>query len=279
MSGIPISEIKEVNFDVRVPLEENPDGFADGITENIISAVPAKRRKRANDSVSDLTFHTYCSVSLIGCQTKMYSFLSVRPAVLDEIVSLDGPGEPDPSLCHSCLNDQPAPLYRCLECSYSSLCCGECILELHMKLPLHRLEVRSHLNVLRFAHISSSTGGMGSSTEPPSILSDSFATLGTMVTHVPSDRRNVSSPSLTPTVGTKCESRSAAVIQVPHGANATDNCFACAGTRRRSTVLERPFPLISSKHTTKSPSKENSICTTSISPSCKNRTIKDGQRQ
>ena len=74
----------------------------------------------------------------------MLSWLNVRSAVLDEMVSLDGPGNLHLDLCNLCLDRQSAPLYRCLECSYSSLYCGECTVKLHRVLPLHRLEVRSY---------------------------------------------------------------------------------------------------------------------------------------
>jgi len=76
----------------------------------------------------------------------MHSWLDVRSIVLDEMVSLDGPGDLQLDLCCSCLNRQPTPLHRCLECSYSSLYCSECIVKIHKVLPLHRLEVRSLLS-------------------------------------------------------------------------------------------------------------------------------------
>jgi hypothetical protein len=79
----------------------------------------------------------------------MHSWLNVRSAVLDEMVSLDGPGDHPLDLCSLCLNHQSAPLYRCLECSHSPLYCSECIVELHKQLPLHRLEVCSFLCMLR----------------------------------------------------------------------------------------------------------------------------------
>jgi hypothetical protein len=72
----------------------------------------------------------------------MHSWLNVRSVVLDEMVSLDGQGNLDLDLCNLCLDCQSTPLYRCLECSHSSLYCRECIVELHGMLPLHRLEVR-----------------------------------------------------------------------------------------------------------------------------------------
>lgn len=71
----------------------------------------------------------------------MYSWLNVRPTVLDDIVGLDGPGDSELDLCASCSRRQPIPLYRCLECSYSLLYCNECIVRKHGELPLHRLEV------------------------------------------------------------------------------------------------------------------------------------------
>lgn len=72
----------------------------------------------------------------------MRSWLDVRSTVLDEIISLDGPGDIRIDLCSSCSDLESTSLYRCLECSYGSLFCGGCIVNLHQALPLHRLEVR-----------------------------------------------------------------------------------------------------------------------------------------
>ncbi|KAF9779308.1 hypothetical protein BJ322DRAFT_1013609 [Thelephora terrestris] len=73
----------------------------------------------------------------------MKTWLDVRPIVLDEIIGLDGPGDVRTDFCGSCLTLKTTPLYCCLECSYSLLLCGECTVNSHQALPLHRLEVRS----------------------------------------------------------------------------------------------------------------------------------------
>lgn len=52
MSSVPIHEVERENIDIHVPLEGNIDGSAGVTTEPIIHAVPAKQRKKANDSVS-----------------------------------------------------------------------------------------------------------------------------------------------------------------------------------------------------------------------------------
>ena len=54
MSSVPISEVEWV--DICDLLEANSS--VDTVTENIIHVVPAKRWKRANNSVSILTFQT-----------------------------------------------------------------------------------------------------------------------------------------------------------------------------------------------------------------------------
>lgn len=140
MSSVSFSEMDQTTK--RAPLEENINDSVDVVVENAIPAVPAKERKRANDSVSNTALHSPY-VLLTTLQTKMYSWLDVRSTVLDEIVSLDGPGDHRVDLCSLCSNSSPTPLYRCLECSFSPLYCGECIVKLHKVLPLHRLEVRS----------------------------------------------------------------------------------------------------------------------------------------
>jgi len=71
----------------------------------------------------------------------MQTWLDVRSMVLDEMVTLDGTGNHRLDSCGSCGNNQTSSLYRCLECSYTLLCCSECILKSHTALPLHRLEV------------------------------------------------------------------------------------------------------------------------------------------
>ena len=71
----------------------------------------------------------------------MQSWIDLRSTILDEIISLDGPGEALQGGCSSCLTCEPTPLYRCLKCSYGSLFCGDCIVGSHQVLPLHRLEV------------------------------------------------------------------------------------------------------------------------------------------
>ena len=73
----------------------------------------------------------------------MKSWLNVRPVVLDEMIRLDGPGDVQADICGLCLDRGTAPLYRCLECSYGLLFCGECVMRLHRASPLHRLEVCS----------------------------------------------------------------------------------------------------------------------------------------
>jgi len=54
MSSVPIFKVEEVNF--HAPLEANTNGSTDAVAEKIVPVVPAKKRKKANDSVSGLTF-------------------------------------------------------------------------------------------------------------------------------------------------------------------------------------------------------------------------------
>lgn len=82
----------------------------------------------------------------------MLSWLDIRPVVLDEMVNLDGPGNLNLNLCGLCLDNQSCPLYRCLECSHSSLYCNQCTVKLHRVLPLHCLEVLGLFHVLLLSH-------------------------------------------------------------------------------------------------------------------------------
>ena len=49
-SSIPIFEVEKAS--IHAPLEANTNGSADAVAENVVPVVPAKRRKKANDSVS-----------------------------------------------------------------------------------------------------------------------------------------------------------------------------------------------------------------------------------
>ena len=77
----------------------------------------------------------------MASQTKMQSWIDLQSTILDEIISLDGLGEAQQDTCGSCLSRESTPLYRCLECSYGLLVCGDCVVKSHKVLPLHRLEV------------------------------------------------------------------------------------------------------------------------------------------
>ena len=135
-SNVPIFETDQLPL-----LEDNAEDRVDAIVEDVLPAVPAKQRKKANDSVSFQPHNP--SALLTYLQTKMYSWIKVQLDVLDEIASLDGPGVQQLDLCSSCPNRQISPIYRCLECPYPSLHCSECIMKRHNTLPLHRIEVRS----------------------------------------------------------------------------------------------------------------------------------------
>ena len=212
----------------------------------------------------------------------MYYWLSIQSIVLDEIVSLDGPGGHNLDLCRSCDNPQPQPhtLYRCIECSYSMLHCSQCIVARHKTLPLHRLEVCEPFRHTSITELTlSSIGRTGFSTEPPFIRSDSPATLGTTVTCVLGGPYPAISRSLILMACTKFGFCSVPVIQIPHGMNVTGSCSGCAGTRLPLVVLERLFPSTSSKLIINLPFKVRSTYTTSILQLCRNQTIKDGQSQ
>ena len=153
----------------------------------------------------------------------MWSWLNVWSTVIDDIIACDGPGDAQTDLCSSCLNCQSAPLYCCLECSYSSLFCGECIVKLHKALPLHHLEVRSSLSPSHHTQITHSAGRMGFLTGPLYIHSDLSVTLGMKVMPVPWTCNPKPSSLLTSMVGTNYKSNSAPVGQVPHGMNTIVN--------------------------------------------------------
>jgi hypothetical protein len=53
MRSVPIVEVEQPNTPV-LP-EENPDTFLDVVVEDVVPAMPAKRQKTINDSVSDPT--------------------------------------------------------------------------------------------------------------------------------------------------------------------------------------------------------------------------------
>ena len=181
----------------------------------------------------------------------MKTWLDVRSTVLDEMVTLDGPGSKKLDLCHSCGNSQAMPLYRCIECSHSLLYCSKCILKLHTALPLHRLEVCSYFRPYTFMLITSSAGGMGFLTGPLSIRLGLSAILGMAVTCAPQTPLTAYLPSLTSTVGINCECDFASAVQVTYPTRTTANSFACAGIPRHFTARKRPSHSTSSIHITK----------------------------
>ena len=73
----------------------------------------------------------------------MQTWVTLRTTMLDEMITLDGPGSSPLDSCGLCGNSQETLLCRCLECSFGLLYCGKCIVKLHIMLPLHRLEVGS----------------------------------------------------------------------------------------------------------------------------------------
>lgn len=52
-SSVPISEVEMEKVDAHTSLDRNTGGSMDASAENDVSAVPAKQRKKANDSVSN----------------------------------------------------------------------------------------------------------------------------------------------------------------------------------------------------------------------------------
>jgi len=161
----------------------------------------------------------------------MKTWLDVRSTVLDEIVTLDGPGSNKLNLCNSCGNGQAMPLNRCIECAHSLLYCNECILKSHTALPLHRLEVRSYFRAYIFTLIrTSSAGRMAFLTGPLSIRLGSSVILGMVAMCAPQTPATVYSLSLMSTVGIDCGCDFASVAQVMYPTRNTANSFACAGT-------------------------------------------------
>ena len=67
------------------------------------------------------------------------------PLFLDEILRLDGRGDfVDQTVCVYC-KVQP-PSYRCRDCDEDQLCCRECIIDMHLRTPLHRVEVSNGIH-------------------------------------------------------------------------------------------------------------------------------------
>ena len=52
MSSVSIYEVEKENNDVHAPLEGNLDDSTGATAEPVVTTVPAKQRKKANDSVS-----------------------------------------------------------------------------------------------------------------------------------------------------------------------------------------------------------------------------------
>jgi hypothetical protein len=217
---------------------------------------------------------------LTTIQTKTRNWLNVRSTVIDDMITLDGPGNKQLNSCKSCANNQAQPLYRCRECAYSLLYCGECILKAHAALPLHRLEVPSYSSIHAiFVLNASSAGRKDFSIRPLSIPLDTSVISGMMAMHVPRTRLTNNSPLSTSTVGTNYKLHFANVVRVMFHMRTTANSSTCTGTPRPIIARKQLSPLTFSKHTTKSHYRENSTYTTSTIPSCRNLITKDGPNQ
>ena len=141
MNSLQLFEVKYIPHNDTEP---TIDSYEEVAVENTVPRATTKKpRKKKNDSVR-FALSTNGSSMLTVPQTKMQTWLDVRSTVLDEIVTLNGPGSNRLDCCNSCENSQATPLYRCLECSYSLLYCSGCILKSHTMSPLHRLEVYSY---------------------------------------------------------------------------------------------------------------------------------------
>ncbi|KAG6373515.1 hypothetical protein JVT61DRAFT_6151 [Boletus reticuloceps] len=77
------------------------------------------------------------------CRTKestepIHVWLQERPAVLDELIKLEGRG----CVEHwaTCQCGRQDPIYRCRECFTVYFLCKECIVQLHLNHPLHHIE-------------------------------------------------------------------------------------------------------------------------------------------
>jgi hypothetical protein len=62
-----------------------------------------------------------------------------RSSTLDEMIRLDGRGSYVQSLCVDCSKSQPT--LRCNDCFGGELFCEECLVNLHVRNPLHNITV------------------------------------------------------------------------------------------------------------------------------------------
>lgn len=112
--------------------------------ETVRKGQKRRRAKAANEnnSVSRASFQNLFSRMLTRFQTRMEQWLQHRPAVLDELLRLNGLGDAlnTPGHCADCLN--ALARFRCTDCFGGTMCCSACILLSHRNLPLHRLQVR-----------------------------------------------------------------------------------------------------------------------------------------
>ena len=133
-SVVPISSEPQVQEEDMQVVGEN---F--GVIASVVKAKP--KRRRGNDSVSGsyILFMDSILINSFG-QTKMETWLSIRPIILDELLRRDGLQEHlSPPQCTSCLDEQGA--YHCVDCTTSTFYCASCVVCQHENIPLHRLEV------------------------------------------------------------------------------------------------------------------------------------------
>lgn len=119
-------------------------------TQNIDPSSPEERQtskiKRKRNTTNAVCYHRLILLlDLTALQHRLTEWLKFRAAFLDEALRHDGLGNFfGQNKCSNCGNG--AGIIKCKDCSSGGLLkCPECVVALHQTLPLHRIEVSSHM--------------------------------------------------------------------------------------------------------------------------------------
>jgi hypothetical protein len=121
-------------YDTSLPVETD--------TEIQLEDKP-KRKRNTTNAVSYIT--SFVLKFLNSRQHQLSEWIQFREVFLDEALRHDGLGNfLDQNKCSNCGN--AAGIIKCRDCANGVLLkCPECIVALHQTLPLHRVEVSSHV--------------------------------------------------------------------------------------------------------------------------------------
>ena len=106
---------------------------------------PPRKRARSEKSRNGCPVFSFFFLysALLQNTDPIESFVSFRDTFLDELIRHEGLGQlPQPSICGVCKKSGALGTIKCVDCSGGIHMCQMCTVELHQRLPTHRIMVR-----------------------------------------------------------------------------------------------------------------------------------------